>query len=106
MTGGDRMKKQESVKIQAVVRAPVESVWKYTTLPEHVTRWNFVSDDWHNPGAENDLRPGGKFLYRTEAKNGRSGFDFTGTYDTVSLHERIEYTMDDGRKVRVTFTAK
>lgn len=91
------------VTVQAVIQAPVEKVWTYWTAPEHITKWNQASDEWHAPRAENDLREGGKFLTRMEAKDGSMGFDFTGTYDIVNQHEQISYTMEDGRKVDITF---
>ncbi len=94
-----------TIKVEATVNAPVEKVWKLWTNPEHVTQWNHASDDWHSPRAENDLRPGGNFLYRMEAKDGSFGFDFTGTYDEVIPNEYIEYTLGDGRKVKTDFRA-
>lgn len=91
------------VTVQAVVKAPIEQVWSYWTEPEHITNWNQASEDWHAPRAENDLRAGGKFLTRMEAKDGSMGFDFFGVYDEVKLHELITYTLEDGRKVEITF---
>jgi uncharacterized protein YndB with AHSA1/START domain len=66
--------------------------------------WNFASEDWHSPRAENDLRAGGSFSSRMEAKDGSFGFDFGGVYDAVRENEYIEYTMGDGRNVKVEFT--
>jgi len=94
------------VTVQAVVQAPVEKVWKYWTEPEHITKWNQARDDWHAPWAENDLRVGGKFVTRMEAKDGSVGFDFGGTYDVVKTHEEIAYTLGDGRKVNISFNAR
>jgi uncharacterized protein YndB with AHSA1/START domain len=74
-------------------------------LPEHITKWNSASDDWHTPYAENDLRTGGKFLSRMEAKDGSFGFDFGGVYDEVIPNKLIAYTMGDSRKVKVDFAA-
>lgn len=74
------------------------------TGPEHITQWNSASPDWHTPFAENDLRVGGKFAARMEAKDGSFGFDFGGVYDEVKPHELIAYTIGDGRKVEVHFT--
>ncbi|MEK3722907.1 SRPBCC family protein [Paenibacillus sp. FSL H8-0034] len=91
------------VTVQAVVQAPVEKVWRYWSEPEHITKWNQASESWHAPKAENDLRVGGKFLTRMEAKDGSMGFDFFGTYDVVKLHEQISYTMEDGRTVEISF---
>lgn len=84
--------------------APVEKVWKFWSQPEHITQWNNASDDWHTPSATNDLKAGGKFSYRMEAKDGSFGFDFGGEYNEVKAHERIVYTLGDGRKVNVTFS--
>lgn len=94
------------ISIQAVIHAPVEKVWQYWNEPDHITKWNHASDDWHSPYAENDLRAGGRFLFRMEAKDGSFGFDFSGTYDEVVSHERISYTLDDGRKVQITFQSQ
>lgn len=91
------------VTIESTINAPVSKVWEYWSKPEHVTRWNAASDDWHSPSGTNDLRAGGRFNFRMEAKDGSMGFDFTGTYDVVAQDKYIEYTMDDGRKVKVHF---
>ena len=93
-----------AITIETTINAPVEKVWKFWTLPEHITKWNSASDDWHTPKAENDLRVGGKFAARMEAKDGSFGFDFGGVYDAVKTNELIEYTLGDGRKVAVHFT--
>lgn len=93
-----------TITVQNNVKAPVEKVWQLWTLPEHITKWNNASDDWHTPRATNDLRTGGSFTARMEAKDGSFGFDFGGTYDEVKQHEVIAYTMGDGRKVIVTFS--
>jgi uncharacterized protein YndB with AHSA1/START domain len=98
------MSKVTPIKVMTLVNAPVETVWKKWTSPEDIIHWNNASDDWHTPRAENDLKPGGKFLFRMEAKDGSFGFDFEGTYQQVRKHERIEYTIVDGRKVIITFT--
>lgn len=94
---------QNPISIEIAVNAPVEKVWELWTKPEHMTKWNAASDDWHTPRAENDLRIGGKFSSRMEAKDGSMGFDFGGTYDEVKEHELIAYTLGDGREVRITF---
>ncbi|MGX6445129.1 SRPBCC family protein [Neobacillus sp. K501] len=97
------METSKKIKVQTTVQAPVETVWEYWTEPTHIKKWNNASDDWHTPIAENDLRVGGKFLSRMEAKDGSFGFDFGGIYDEVKLHEVIAYTMEDGRQVNITF---
>lgn len=96
----------EMVTVQTTVGLPVEKVWELWGLPEHITKWNSASDDWHTPRAENDLRTGGKFTARMEAKDGSFGFDFGGVYDEVIDHQLIRYTMGDGRKVEVRFAEK
>jgi uncharacterized protein YndB with AHSA1/START domain len=93
------------VTVEATINAPIEKVWKYWSAPEHITKWSNASDDWHTPFAENDLRTGGKFTSRMEAKDGSMGFDFEGVYDNVRTNELIAYTMSDGRKVDVNFTS-
>lgn len=95
-----------SITVEATVNAPVEKAWKFWTEPKHITQWNKASDDWHTPRAENDLRVGGKFLSRMEAKDGSWGFDFSGEYSSVKEHEQIAYSLDDGRKVQVVFVGK
>lgn len=93
-----------TITIETVVKAPVEKAWKFWTEPQHITKWNNASEDWHTPRAENDLRVGGKFLFRMEAKDGSFGFDFAGVYDQVKQNELIEYTIGDGRKVQINFS--
>ena len=99
-------KEKTVVTVSTVINAPVAKVWEYWSKPEHITQWCSASDDWHAPKAENDLRTGGKFSTRMEAKDGSMGFDFGGVYDVVKNDEYIEYTMGDGRKVQVSFAAK
>lgn len=93
------------ITVEAIVNAPVDKVWKLWTTPEDIIKWNSASDDWHTPRAENDLRAGGKFFSRMEARDGSFGFDFGGVYDEVKTNEVIAYTMGDERKVKVTFSA-
>jgi len=95
---------KKPITVSATVEAPIEKVWEFWTLPEHIMQWNNASDDWHSPKSINDLRTGGKFLTRMEAKDGSMGFDFGGVYDVVIPNDKIEYTMGDGRKVVVDFT--
>lgn len=94
------------ITVESRVNRPVEKVWEFWTGPEHITKWNNASDDWHTPCAENDLRVGGKFVARMEAKDGSFGFDFEGVYDEVKFNRLIEYTMADGRKVKIVFTSQ
>jgi uncharacterized protein YndB with AHSA1/START domain len=98
-------KENTVITVQTTVNAPIEKVWKFWTSPEHITQWNYASEDWHTPRAENDLQAGGKFNYRMEAKDGSFGFDFAGIYDDVIKHQYIEYHLGDVRKVKITFTS-
>jgi len=91
------------ITIESVVHAPIASVWRAYTKPEHITQWNQASDDWHCPRAENDLRVGGRYVARMEAKDGSFGFDLEGIYSEVTLQKSLAYVMGDGRHVRVTF---
>lgn len=107
-----------SITVQTTVAAPVERVWRAYTTPDDITRWNAASDDWHTTAATVDLRPGGAFSSRMEAKDGSAGFDFAGTYTEVVPHERLAYAFGDrhaevvfqpapaGTTVRVTFEAE
>ena len=92
------------ITVEATIHAPVEKVWEFWTSPEHITKWNSASEDWHTPWSRNDLQIGGRFSSRMEAKDGSFGFEFGGTYDDLKINERIAYTMDDGRTVRVDFS--
>jgi uncharacterized protein YndB with AHSA1/START domain len=92
-----------TITVESIVHSPVESVWAFWTEPKHITQWSNASDDWYTPYAENDLKAGGKFMSRMEAKDGSFGFDFGGVYDEVSNNEIISYTMGDGRKVKIAF---
>jgi uncharacterized protein YndB with AHSA1/START domain len=93
------------ITVETTVNAPVEKVWEYWTEPRHIIRWNNASADWCTLKAENNLREGGSFSATMAAKDGSFSFDFGGVYDTIKKHELIEYTMGDGRKVKVVFTA-
>ena len=91
-----------TITIQATVNIPVEKVWTLWNTPEHIMQWNSASPDWHTPKAELDLRPGGKFSSRMEAKDGSIGFDFKGNYTEVIPKEKIAYTFGD-RTAQVEF---
>ncbi len=94
------------ITVENTVNAPVEKVWKYWNGPEHITKWCTATPEWHTPRSQNDLRVGGTFSSRMEAKDGSMGFDFAGVYDEVKPNEYIEYTMGDGRKVWIKFSGK
>lgn len=92
------------ITVEALVNKNVADLWPLYTEPQHMTKWNQASDDWHSPRAENDLKDGGRFVIRMEAKDGSMGFDFSGTYNEVILHKKIHYTMDDTREAETTFS--
>lgn len=91
------------ITVQSTIAADRKKAWDAWTMPEHITKWNFASDDWQCPKAENDLRPGGKYNARMEAKDGSFGFDFEAVYDEVIDQNRIAYTMADGRQAITDF---
>lgn len=97
------MSSPEKITVEAKVHAPQDKVWEYFTGSGHVTKWNYAIDDWHCPSGHCDLRPGGRFSYRMEARDGSFGFDFCGTYDDVQAPHHLAYTLDDGRKVVLNF---
>lgn len=94
-----------TVNIEVVVRCDLKSAWDLWTDPAHVIHWNAASDDWHTPRAKSDLKPGGRFVYRMESRDGKMGFDFGGVYDKVVVGDSLAYTLDDGRKARIEFNA-
>ena len=106
------------ITVEAHVNAPITDVWRAYTTPEDIKHWNTASADWHTTASSVDLRVGGAFNSRMEAKDGSMGFDFAGTYTRVEKHKRIEYSFgdrsgrvefmpdEDGVLVRVTFDAE
>ena len=91
------------ITVSVKVKGTITQVWDHFTNPEHIVHWNFASDDWCTPWAKNDLRVGGKFSSRMEAKDGSAGFDFEGLYTKVSPFEGYAYELIDGRQILVTF---
>lgn len=98
------MNTQKIITVETLINAPIEKVWEFWTKPEHITKWNHASEDWHTTRAENDLRMGGKFLSRMEAKDGSFGFDLKGIYDNIITNQEISYTLLDDRTVNVLFS--
>ena len=92
------------ITVETAVKADLDKVWSAWNSPEDIKRWNAASDDWHTTAASVELREGGKFSARMEAKDGSEGFDFEGTYTRVVPRKLIEYRMDDGRQVAVEFS--
>jgi uncharacterized protein YndB with AHSA1/START domain len=91
------------ITVETEVAADIAEVWRAYTTPEDIKQWNAASDDWHTTAATVDLREGGKFSSRMEAKDGSFGFDFAGTYTKVEPPHLIEYAFGD-RAARVEFT--
>lgn len=91
------------ITIETVVNAPLQQVWDAWNNPSDIEQWNAASPDWHTTRSTVDLREGGRFLSRMEAKDGSMGFDFEGTYTRVEPLRRIEYRMDDEREVQTLF---
>ena len=97
------MTNSKTITVDTAINASIEKVWEMWNNPEHIVGWNFASDDWECPKAENDLRVGGELKVRMAAKDGSDGFDFVGKYTNIIENELIEYVLDDGRKVSITF---
>ena len=75
------------ITVQVAINVPISIVWKKWTTPEDIMKWNNASADWHTPKAQNDLRVGGKFSSRMEAKDGSMGFDFEGIYSNIKFND-------------------
>lgn len=97
------MEKTKKITVVAIADAPVEKIWSAWNTPDDIMQWNAADPSWHCPSSENDLRKGGKFSNRMEAKDGSFGFDFEGIYDEIETNREISYTLGDGRKVTTLF---
>jgi uncharacterized protein YndB with AHSA1/START domain len=91
------------ITVETAVKAPLQRVWEAWNTPADIKQWNAASPDWHTPSSSVDLREGGKFSARMEAKDGSTGFDFAGTYTRIVPRKLIEYRIGDGRAVSVEF---
>ena len=100
------MESPAKIIVSITTTITLEKAWEVWTNPEHIVNWNFASDDWCAPRASNDLKIGGAFSYRMEAKDGSFGFDLNGTYTNVKPLELIEYSLEDDRKVSILFESK
>lgn len=101
-----RTTEKTKITIEAEITALISKVWEYWLEPEHITKWNFASDDWHCPKAEADIKVGGKFSATMAAKDGSMSFDFEGIYTTLERHKKIAYEIADGRTVEIIFEEK
>lgn len=91
------------ITVASTIEANIEKIWQYWTEAKHIVHWNFASDDWHAPFAENDLTVNGKFKTNMAAKDGSFSFDFSGVYTQIITQKAIAYTLDDSRKVQILF---
>ena len=94
------------ITIEALVKADLITVWAAWTNPEDIKQWNAASDDWHTTQSAVDLREGGKFSSRMEARDGSAGFDFEGTYTRIVVPNVIESKLGDGREIIVELTER
>lgn len=95
---------QLKITVETVVKADLKAVWAAWNNPDDIMQWNAASDDWHTTSSSVDLREGGTFSARMEAKDGSVGFDFAGTYTRVVPQQLIAYRMGDEREVTVEFS--
>jgi uncharacterized protein YndB with AHSA1/START domain len=95
--------KPQRITVAAEINAPLQKVWNAWSNPEAIKQWNQASADWHTTEAENDLSEGGQFCFHMAAKDGSAGFDLKGTYVAVDELEYIEYELEDGRQVGISF---
>lgn len=98
------MAENEKIEVKETIDKNLDQVWEYWTKPEHITKWNRATEDWLCPTAENDLKEGGKFIYRMETQDEKVGFDFAGEYKEVKEKEKLVYQLEDGRNATVIFT--
>lgn len=93
----------KTVTVENTINKRVNQVWEFWTNPEHITKWNFATPEWHCPRAEHELEVGGKLKYHMAAKDGSMAFDYTATFSILEPNELMEYVLDDGRKVSIEF---
>jgi uncharacterized protein YndB with AHSA1/START domain len=91
------------ITVETTIPKATNKVWDFWTKPEHITKWNFATEDWQCPKVKNDLRAGGKYFARMEAKDGSFGFDFEAVYNEVIDQKKLTYTMSDGRQATTVF---
>lgn len=96
----------QKITVEVSIEKDIEKVWELWNETEHILKWNHASDDWHTVRAENELKVGGKFFYRMEAKDGSFGFDFESNYEVVNEKKELSYIMCDGRRATTIFQKK
>jgi uncharacterized protein YndB with AHSA1/START domain len=94
------------ITVEAIIEAPIETVWNFWTKPEHVMHWNFASKDWHCPKATSDFNIGGEFHYSMAAKDDSVAFDFCGTFTKIIDQSFIEIFLEDGRELNIQFESE
>lgn len=94
----------KKITVKALIKADKQKVWDFYTKPDHITKWNFAIDTWHCPSASNDMKVGGKYIARMEAKDGSFGFDFEAIYNDIIDGELFTYTMSDNRVATIKFS--
>ncbi len=100
------MNTTQKITVESFVKAPLDRVWKAWSNPDDIKQWNAAQDDWHTTRSTVDLREGGKFSARMEAKDGSQGFDFEGSFTRIVPNKTIAYRMSDGREVIVEFAER
>ena len=99
-------KNPEIITVKTIIKVKPEKLWAYYNEPQYITQWKYASDDWHTVTADNDLRVGGEYTYRMEAKDKSDGFDFKAVYNEIVPFKSLSFTLDDSRKVNVEFIDK
>jgi uncharacterized protein YndB with AHSA1/START domain len=94
------------ITVETLVEAELNNVWDAWNTPADIEQWNTAQEDWHTTESRVDLREGGTFMSRMEARDGSAGFDFEGTYTRIEPKKVIEYRMSDGREVQVEFVER
>lgn len=94
---------ENTITVTALVNNDLQKTWECYTQPQHITKWNFATVEWQCPLATNELKAGGKYFARMEAKDGSFGFDFEAIYDEIWEYKKLAYTMLDGRKATILF---
>jgi uncharacterized protein YndB with AHSA1/START domain len=102
----ERKEPPMKITVETAVKAPLNAVWDAWNKPDDIRQWNAAQDDWHTTESSVDLREGGRFSARMEAKDGSAGFDFEGVYTRVVPKRTIAYRMSDGREVTVDFVER
>lgn len=88
----------KTITVKTNINAPISEVWEFFTKPQHITKWNQATDEWHSPHAENDLQRNGKFSYRMEEREGSNGFDFSGKYSDIKNLKKLIIHLTTGAK--------